>query len=193
MGHYSATGQFLGIFATAGMDHPEGLAFDKAGNLYVANNYGNTVREFSPTGQDLGNFATGAGPSPLAFDTAGNLYLGLQGGSGNPANLIEKYSKTGTDLGAFASTGINGPAALAFSSAGDLYLANAVGGSVRHFSSTGQDLGDFASGLSFPIGLAISSSAAVPEPASLTTLGVGLLCLLGFAARRRRGKVGLEN
>ena len=182
VGHYSASGQFLGLFATTGMDHPEGLAFDSHGNLYAANNSGNSVREFSATGHDLGNFATGSGPSPLTFDAAGNLYVGLQGAYGSPLNVIEKFSGTGTDLGSFASTGVNGPAGLAFAPTGDLFLTNASGGSVRRFSSTGQDLGDFASGLSFPIGVAIAQTRAVPEPASLAMLGIGLL---GIAARRR--------
>ena len=36
---FSATGTDLGFFAATGMHAPHGLAFDNAGNLYVASYY----------------------------------------------------------------------------------------------------------------------------------------------------------
>jgi DNA-binding beta-propeller fold protein YncE len=53
------------------------LAFDRFGNLYVANISSNTIREFSPTGQDLGIFAsTGLGfPAGLVVERSGNLFV----------------------------------------------------------------------------------------------------------------------
>jgi PKD repeat protein len=66
---FSPTGVDLGDFATTGLHFPHGLAFDPAGNLYVANSPNNTIREFSPAGVDLGNFATTGlnFPTSLAF------------------------------------------------------------------------------------------------------------------------------
>jgi DNA-binding beta-propeller fold protein YncE len=93
------------VFADSGFASPFGLAFDRAGNLYVANFDGNTVEEFSPTGEDLGVFAsTGlAGPLGMMFDRDGNLYVANRG-----TDTIEKFSPTGEDLGVFAQTG-DGP------------------------------------------------------------------------------------
>ena len=52
------------------MVNPQGLAFDSAGNLFVANS-NNTIREFSSSGADLGVFADAADglnvPQYLAF------------------------------------------------------------------------------------------------------------------------------
>ena len=45
------------MFADTGLDFPFGLAFDRAGNLYVSNYNSNTIEEFSPTGEELGVFA----------------------------------------------------------------------------------------------------------------------------------------
>jgi hypothetical protein len=74
---FSLTGQDLGIFASSGLSGPLGLAFDRFGNLYVANIFRNTIRELSPTGQDLGIFAsTGLGfPAGLVVERSGNLFV----------------------------------------------------------------------------------------------------------------------
>jgi hypothetical protein len=69
---YSATGTDLGNFASTGLNLPAGLAFDAAGNLFVANFGDNTIHEFSATGTDLGKFASAglSEPEGLAFGPA---------------------------------------------------------------------------------------------------------------------------
>src|SRR2546423_772474 len=62
------------VFASAGLDHPAGLAFDGAGNLYAANLGNNTIEKFTPAG--VGSVFANSGlnsPEGLAFDSAGNL------------------------------------------------------------------------------------------------------------------------
>src|SRR5690349_13241841 len=89
----------------------------RAQNLFVANQGGNTIREFSPGGADLADVATTglAGPTALAFDTSGNLYV-----SNSNGNTIRKFSPSGTDLGDFATTGLNQPRGLVFDTSGNL-------------------------------------------------------------------------
>jgi len=101
------------LFAT-GIDlDPRGLAFDQAGNLYVANQHGNTVQRFSSDGISLGTFAsTGLrDPFALAFDASGDLYISNQSGG-----TIRRYSPSGEDLGIFAtvSTPLANPVGLVF-------------------------------------------------------------------------------
>jgi sugar lactone lactonase YvrE len=112
----------------------------RAGNLFVANQGGNTIREFSPGGANLGTFAaTGLlGPTALAFDTSGNLYA-----SNIAGNTIREFSPTGVDLGNFATTGLNMPRGLAFDTSGNLYVGNLGDNTIRKFSPTGVDLGFF--------------------------------------------------
>ncbi len=88
---YSLTGANLGVFASTGLNEPQGLAFDANGNLYAANWGSNTIERFSPTGQDLGVFAsTGMDyPCGIAFDNSGNLYVANWGNS-----TIEEFSAT---------------------------------------------------------------------------------------------------
>ena len=89
------------LFASTGLNAPEGLAFDIAGNLYAANQIGGTIEKFSPTGTDLGVFVDSSSglsaPTGLAFDSAGNLFV-----ANSNRSTIEEFSSSGTDLGTFA-------------------------------------------------------------------------------------------
>ncbi len=97
-----------GTFAS-GLSGPAGLAFDAAGDLYVANLTGNTISEFSSTGASKGTFASGLDlPVGLAFDAAGDLYVANSG-----TNSIIEFSSTGVPKGTFA-LGLSGPQFLAF-------------------------------------------------------------------------------
>jgi DNA-binding beta-propeller fold protein YncE len=63
---------------------PAGLAFDKAGNLYVANGGQGTVSQVTPAGVVI-TFASGfSDPFSLAFDAAGNLYERIRSGRTPP-------------------------------------------------------------------------------------------------------------
>ena len=64
-----------GTIFVSGLIGPEGLAFDAAGDLFVANLAG-TVSEVPPAGGTATTFAPGFDvPTGLAFDSAGNLYV----------------------------------------------------------------------------------------------------------------------
>jgi len=97
----------------------------QAQNLFVANQAGNTIREFSPAGEDLGDFATTglAGPTGRAFDKSGNLYV-----SNIAGNTIREFSPTGEDLGDFATTGLSAPRGLAFDNRGQPLRRQQLGG-----------------------------------------------------------------
>ena len=54
-----------------GLNYPAGLAFDQAGNLFVAD--GSAIDKFTPAGVRT-TFASGLSPRGLTFDSAGNLF-----------------------------------------------------------------------------------------------------------------------
>jgi len=67
-------------FTTQDLNEPTGIAFNSAGDVFVANNGSGTIAEFSPGGSFIGNYATGqANPRGLVFDSIGNLYVADQG------------------------------------------------------------------------------------------------------------------
>jgi sugar lactone lactonase YvrE len=91
-------------------------------NLFVADQTAGIIVLFSPSGEDLGIFASGLnGPTGLAFDKACNLYVSEIAG-----NTIHRFSPSGEDLGYFATTGLSTPRGIAFDKAANLYVANSI-------------------------------------------------------------------
>jgi sugar lactone lactonase YvrE len=141
------------VFASIGLDHPYGLAFDSAGNLYVSSSGDNRIVKLTPGG--AGSVFANAGlntPTGLAFDSAGNLYVANAGN-----NTIRKFTPGGVGS-LFANTGLSVPVGLAFDSAGSLYVANSGNNTIRKFTPGGFGSLFANSGLNDPRGLAFDSA-----------------------------------
>jgi len=188
---YQYTSQYIppsgtpGLFAS-GLDTPRGLAFDGAGNLYVATNINTGASTEFPVAQGAimkitpdgltSTFATGF---PVGFlqglttDSAGNVFVSSQQpfDSNNPnyqdlPSPLWKITPDGT-LSSFAITPHAGWG-LAFDSAGNLYVAligNSDGtGQILRFAPDGtQDSAPFVAPTEFlpstgPIGIAFDAS-----------------------------------
>ena len=122
------------------------LAFDSAGNLFVATAESGAVYKFTPTGVRT-TFASGlVFPFALAFDSAGNLFVS-DGGN------ILKFTPDGVRT-TFAS-GLFAPQGLAFDRAGNLVVAD--GPAIYKFTPAGVR-SIFASGLNSPFALAFDSA-----------------------------------
>ena len=109
----------VSTFVSNGLDEPVALAFDSAGNLYVANAGNNTISKVTPAGLVSTFVSSGLDePVALAFDSAGNLYVANEGNS-----TISKVTPAGV-VSTFVSSGLDDPVGLAFDSAGNLYVVN---------------------------------------------------------------------
>jgi sugar lactone lactonase YvrE len=164
------------LFAsTAGI--PQELTLDASGNVYVSL-VGNTIEKYSPTGVDLGAFASTGLQYPwgLAFDKQGNLFVANYDG-----NSIMKFTPQGVGS-VFANTGLNGPQGLVFDSAGNLYVANYDGNYIEKFTPDGVGSVFATTGLNHPHDLAI----LVPEPSAGALLFMSAVLL---ATRAAAGKI----
>ena len=85
--------------ASQGVNYPQALAEDNAGNLYVANPIDNDVVEFAAgTTTTLRTLSKGMhGPYALVFDPSGNLYV-LNGGATAQGSNVAVYSPDGSLL-----------------------------------------------------------------------------------------------
>jgi uncharacterized protein (TIGR03437 family) len=139
-----------GPATSASFSHPQGIAFDKAGNLFISDNGNHRIRKVTPAGiitTVAGNgtaaFSGDGGPatnaslnSPvgLAFDASGNLYIGERSN-----NRVRKVNLAGTistvaGNGTFGSSGDGGQATnssieveyLAVDNAGNLLIAQNI-------------------------------------------------------------------
>jgi hypothetical protein len=110
--------------ASQGVNYPQALAEDTAGDLYVANPIDNDVVEFaSRTTTTLRTLSKGMhAPYALMFDPSGNLFV-LNGGAAGKGPNITVYSPDGSLLRTITH-GLSNPVALAADSGGNLYVAN---------------------------------------------------------------------
>jgi sugar lactone lactonase YvrE len=132
------------------LNGPSGLAFDSAGNLYLADSGDNRVRKVSATsgvittvagsngsppfkgdGGEAAN-ASLAHPEGVAIDKAGNLYIG---DSGN--NVVRKTQLYSTLPNKPAATPVISPSAASFATPPTVTITDSTYGSTIYYTSDG--------------------------------------------------------
>jgi hypothetical protein len=170
-----------------------GLAFDSAGNLFVAAPDIQTLFKYTPSGT-RSVFASGAafgsasGPLGLAFNSAGDLFVSASPGApGAATGSILEFTPGGTET-TFAS-GLDLPRGLAFDSTGNLFVAEPALGVIEEFTPGGTET-VFATGI--PGGAQYitfgPARAPVSAPDSGSTMILLTISTLGLVCVRRMVK-----
>jgi streptogramin lyase len=120
--------------ACGGLNTPQSLAIDAAGDIWVANYNGAVVSEFSPTGLPASASGfPGAGldqPHSIAIDASSNVWVANYqsvSGAGNHHNgSVSVFSPSGAELSGYGYTvaGIYYPLAIAADSTGVIWVAD---------------------------------------------------------------------
>ncbi len=152
---YSPNGLYLSTFANLGSGNG-GLVYDSSGDLFVS--HANSVLEYGPTGNFISTFVSVNGANGLAFDSAGDLYAA----SGNN-NAVYEYDSSGNLLHTYTAGDMNGAFGVAFTQTGNLLVSSFNGSVIDEFSTSGSYLGDFATGLSGPAGIAADGAGDIYE------------------------------
>ncbi len=187
-----------GLAVSAQIFRPSGMAFDAAGNLYVAEAGHGRIRRvsaataiISTVAGTIANFGGDGGPatnarlaSPTAveFDMSGNLYIADTGNK----RIRRVAASTGiittvAGTGVAGAAGDNGPAtaaqfidplSLAVDSAGDIYVADDGAGKVREILAPSGRIQRIAGGGSAGDGgLAVKAQLYYPSNLSLNQAG----------------------
>ncbi len=187
-GAYTGDG---GPAAKATLNTPMAVAFDGAGNLYIADQGNNVIRKVSaatgkittvagggsgasgPDGLGDGGPATNAllnGPNDVAVDGAGNLYI-----ADSFNGLIRRVDATSGNITVLAGSGLNNPTGVAVDTAGNLYIADTGNSVVRRVNlSSGQMsvmAGTGTPGYSGDLGPAVSAKLSSPVCVRLDAAG----------------------
>lgn len=177
-------------FATSNLNGPTGIAFDAAGNAYLANQGTNTISKFSPQGiflATIGSSATLSTPFGLAIDSRGTLYAANYG-SGTPQNSVSTFDASGAFVSSITNQ-VNRPVGLAVDGSDRLYAGNWFQDTVSRFAPDGTFQATIGpTGISGPGGLVIDSSGRLlvanesANTVSLFDAGGGLLATIGASA-----------
>ncbi len=139
-----------------------GLAFDRAGSLYIADMFNNRIRKVDPSGVITTVAGTGKagfsgdggpaveaqfnGPGGIAVDTAGNVYIAEAGSHRirriDPAGIIETVAGGGKkgvvgEGGPATEAGLLWPADVWVDAEGNLYIADSGSARVRKVDPAG--------------------------------------------------------
>ncbi|MGB0064807.1 MAG: RHS repeat-associated core domain-containing protein, partial [Terracidiphilus sp.] len=156
---YSGDG---GQATSAKLNAPTGVAVDSAGNLYIADDSNNRIREVNATtgvistiaGNGTAGYSGDGGPatsaefnlpSGVVIDAAGNIYIADSGNNrirevNASTSVISTIAGTGTagysgDGGAAISAELNDPTRLVLDSADDIYFADTNNNRIREVTA----------------------------------------------------------
>jgi hypothetical protein len=170
------------INTISGLSTSSGMAFDSAGNLYIANLNGSGagqgfITRITPTGVQS-TFAAGLNyPTWLTFNSAGDLFVS----NGGSFDSITEIAPDGSES-LFASE-LNNPNAIVFDQAGDMFVGD-EGGDITEFAADGTQ-SIFATGI-IPTSLAFDEALPVPEPSACALVGLGVATLVVRSLKKQK-------
>jgi DNA-binding beta-propeller fold protein YncE len=185
---YRQDGTFVRTVNLADVNTPFGSAVGSDNILYVTGVGSKVIGRVTESGQVLSSIPLSFTPGDLVRAADGTFYV-----SGRFDDLVHHISASGQDLNDF-SIGLGGAFdGIALGADGrSLFVTTESSTVVRQFDLAGHPL---AGGFTLdspdtPLFLAVVPAAAVPEPASVVLVAVGLGVGGLVAARRRRASAG---
>jgi len=199
-----------GTSEMASFYNPSGIAVDKQGNVYVADEYNNAIRKISPLGEvttlagngksgsadGIGDKASFNYPAAVATDLLGNIYV-----ADHSNHKIRKVTADGS-VSTLAGTGLIGslnglgtsasfydPSGIAVDNAGIIYVADAGNHQIRKITPNGEVSSVVCSDVERPT-KEMPANSSFYNPSGITSNGQGAVFVADQNNNRIR-KVGL--
>jgi YVTN family beta-propeller protein len=139
-----------------GFNNATGVAFDAAGNIYVAENGTSSIKKIPVGGGTAVTLGTGfSHPAGVAVDAAGNVYVTDNGNS-----AVKEIPVGGGAIVTLGSGFIN-PYGIAIDATGNLYIADTGNGAVKEIPAGGGAVVTLATGFNTPTGIAVDAAGNV--------------------------------
>jgi streptogramin lyase len=148
------------VYAGTGINAPNEITVDSTGNIWVANEGGNSVSELASTGAaytetDYTDPSLNP-PNAVAIDLNGSVWLTNYGGGS-----LTEFTGSGTNYTAnsYSGGGLNLPENIAIDGNNNVWATNLVPGSISEFVGSGTSYtGTNYTGVSFPAAIAVDAS-----------------------------------
>jgi sugar lactone lactonase YvrE len=140
---------------SSGLNGPNGIALDAAGNIYIADTYDNAIKKWTASNDTLTTLVSEGlnQPEDVALDSAGNVYI-----ADTDNNAVRKWSAADNTLTTVDSSGFGSPWELAVDGTGNIYITDANDNDVYEWFAAGQTLHTlFSSGAGRPGGVAVDN------------------------------------
>jgi streptogramin lyase len=156
-------------FTGGGLYNPVGVALDSQGNVWVANQSGESVSKFAPSGTPL---SPALGFKAGGLGSSQNLYVAVDSNDHiwvtNQANVVIELDQSGNPLSGasgYSGGGLSDPQSIAIAPTGEVWTVNENGNSLTELSAAGTAISPAAGftggGLSTASGLAIAANGDI--------------------------------
>jgi DNA-binding beta-propeller fold protein YncE len=144
---------------SSGLSHPNGIAVDSAGNIYIADTNNNAIKKWTATNNTVITLvAAGLNqPSGVAVDGSGNVYI-----ADTYNNVIKKWTAADNTVTTLIAAGLNQPSGVAVDYAGNVYIADQGNNAIKKWTAANNSVTTMVdSGLNQPFGLAVDYAGNV--------------------------------
>ena len=158
-----AATQSLSTLISTGLKDPLGVAVDKAGDVYIADNGDKAIKVWNAATQSLGTLVAGlTNPQGVAVDAYGNVYIADSTDFYSPGagDTIDEWNAATQAVRTLVSSGLTSPVGVAVDAAGNVYVADPGAGAVDEWNAATQTLAVLAP-LNQPVAVAVDASGNV--------------------------------